>query len=84
MRGVVRLKEALEDLKAFYGEAAMARPGASSLDIADWLWQKTAFGRLMFKLADSLATSDDEHLGYLAARSLVPREQRKNVRVAAS
>ena len=38
----------------------------------------------MFKLADSLATSDDEHLGYLAARSLVPREQRKNVRVAAS
>ena len=84
MRGVVRLKEALEDLKAFYGEAAMARPGASSLDIADWLWQKTALGRLMFKLADSLATSDDEHLGYLAARSLVPREQRKNARVAAS
>ena len=84
MQGVVRLKEALEDLKAFYGEAATTRPGASSLDVADWLWQETALGRLMLELADSLAKSDDEHLGYLAARSLVPREQREKARASAS
>lgn len=82
--GVVRLKEALEDLKAFYSEAAAARPGASSGEMADWLWQETALGRLMFKLADTLAASGDEHLGYLAQRSMVPRAQAEKARATAS
>jgi len=82
--GVVRLKQALEDLKAFYGEAAAARPGASSGDMADWLWQETALGRLMFRLAETLQASGDEHLGYLAARSMVPRAQAEKARATAS
>lgn len=81
--GVVRLKEALEDLKAFYCEAAAARPGASSGDMADWLWQETALGRLMFQLADTLAASGDDHLGYLATRSMVPRAQAEKARASA-
>lgn len=75
MAAVVRLKGALEDLKAFYAEAAAARPGASSADMADWLWQETALGRLIFTLSKTLATHEDEALRYMAARSLVPRAQ---------
>jgi hypothetical protein len=81
---VVRLKQALEDLKAFYSEAAAARPGASSEDMADWLWQETALGRLMFKLADTLKASPDEYLNYMAARSMVPRAQAEKARATAS
>lgn len=77
---VVRFKGALEDLKAFYAEAAAARPGASSGDMADWLWQETALRRLMFKLSDTLAASDDEHFRYLATRSMVPRAQATKAR----
>ncbi len=82
--GVVRLKEALEDLKAFYGEAATARPGASSEDMADWLWQETALGRLMFRLAETLEVCTDEPLRYLAIRSMVPRAQAEKARATAS
>jgi hypothetical protein len=72
---VVRLKGALEDLKAFYSEAAAARPGGTSSDMADWLWRETALGRLMFRLAETLAVGGDEHLRYMALRSMVPRAQ---------
>jgi hypothetical protein len=70
-----RLKSALEDLKAFYGEAAVARPGIASSGAADWLWRETALGQLMFRLAGSLAAHDDAALRYLAEQSLVPRAQ---------
>ena len=80
----MRLKEALEDLKAFYGEAATARPGASSEDMADWLWQETALGRLMFRLAETLEVCTDEPLRYLAIRSMVPRAQAEKARATAS
>ena len=83
-QAVVRLKEALEDLKAFYSEAAAARPGASSSDISDWLWQETELGRLMFKLSETLLTTGDEALGYMATGSMVPRAQREKARPAAS
>ncbi|MDP6388665.1 MAG: hypothetical protein QF654_02065 [Alphaproteobacteria bacterium] len=73
---VVRLKYAIEDLKAFYGEAATARPGASSLDIADWMWNETALGRLMRQLAAVLGEFGDADLAYFAEKSLVPRKYR--------
>ena len=70
-----RLKSALEDLKAFYGEAAVARPGVASRDVADWLWRETALGQLMFRLAVSLGSHDDAALRYMAEKSQVPRAQ---------
>lgn len=81
---LIRLKNALEDLKAFYAEAAAAKPGANSGDIADWLWQETALGRMMFELSGTLAASGDEHLAYMATGSMVPRAQREKARVRAS
>ena len=83
-QAVVRLKEALEDLKAFYSEAAAAKPGASSADMSDWLWQETALGRLMFTLSETLAATGDEALTYMAKGSMVPRAQREKARAAAS
>ncbi len=79
---VIHLKGALEDLKAFYGEAAAARPGASSGDLADWLWRDTALGRLIFRIAETLTASDDPELRDMGERSLVPRAQAE--RAAAS
>lgn len=70
-----RLKSALEDLKTFYSEAAVARPGIASTDVADWLWRETALGRLMFALAQTLEAHNDPALRYLAEQSLVPRAQ---------
>jgi hypothetical protein len=70
-----RLKSALEDLKTFYSEAAVARPGIASTDAADWLWRETALGRLMFALAQTLRSHNDPALRYLAEQSLVPRAQ---------
>lgn len=72
----VRLKYAIEDLKAFYSEAALARPGASSLEVADWLWNETALGRLMRQLASVLGDCGDADLAYFADNSLVPRKYR--------
>ena len=72
----VRLKYAIEDLKAFYGEAALARPGASSLEVADWLWMETALGRLMRQLALVLKDCGDPDMAYFAENSLVPRQYR--------
>jgi len=73
--GAIRLKRALEDLKAFYSEAAAAQPGARGDDVADWLWRETALGRLMARLGQVLAAGDDAELRFLAERSLVPRAQ---------
>lgn len=70
-----RLKSAIEDLKTYYSEAAAARPGTASTEIADWLWRETALGRLMFQLAVTLGSHDDAALRYLGAHSMVPRVQ---------
>lgn len=43
---------AVEDLKAFYYEAATAKPGsqqATADDVADWFWLQTEAGRLILK-----------------------------------
>ena len=42
------LRLAVDDLKAFYLDAATAQPcNASGRDIQDWFWQETAFGGLL-------------------------------------
>ncbi len=70
------LKWATDDLKAYYFEAATARPGASSDAIlADWLWGETVCGRLFLELAEICAKSDDAMVLRLGDRSLVPHIQ---------
>ena len=67
---------ASEDLKAFYMEAATARPGrVSSRELADWFWGDTAAGELLLALHGVCVESTDSGVRRVAAKQLVPRTQ---------
>jgi len=70
------LKLAVEDLKAYYLEAAVERPDqVSRQDSTHWLWQHTRLGEHMKALSNCLADSPDPRIQEFAKRTLVPREQ---------
>jgi hypothetical protein len=70
------LKLASEDLKAWYMEAATARPGSStSKQVADWFWGETTAGAVFLDLHGAMAASDDPKTQILATRSFIPRSQ---------
>jgi hypothetical protein len=67
---------ASEDLKAFYMEAATARPGpVLSRELADWFWGDTAAGELLLALHGVCVESTDSGVRRVAAKQLVPRTQ---------
>lgn len=68
----------VEDLKAFYMEAASAQPGrASAREMAEWFWGTTAAARMLLALPAACAGSADESLREVTNSSaLVPRSQR--------
>lgn len=70
-------KLAIEDLKLFHLEAATARPGASSVTLADWFWNGTAAGRLLLDLAHRLADAHDPGIRIHARATLVPQARRE-------
>jgi hypothetical protein len=72
------IKYAVEDLKAFYLEAARAQPGGAGASIAqqaEWLWGETALGRLFLALQPVLAKHEDPLIRWIAVRTLVPATQ---------
>ncbi len=67
-------KFAADDLKAWYFEAATARPGANgSVPLNDWFWQETAAGRLLLSLSAACRGIDAPVMQWLAEKALVPR-----------
>lgn len=71
------LKLAIEDLRAYCFESAVSQPGsASSRDVFEWFWDRTATGRLHLALDRALAESEDQTLRFLAERQIIPRAQR--------
>jgi len=67
------LRLAVDDLKAFYVDAAMAQPGnASGSDVQDWFWRETAFARLLHDMRRKLMASPDEELALIGEWFLVP------------
>ena len=67
------LRLAVDDLKAFYVDAATAQPGnASGSDIQGWFWRETAFGGLIQGLRKKLMTSPNEDLALIGSWFLVP------------
>lgn len=73
-----KLRFASEDLRNFYLEAAIMRPGgpASKNQLADWFWGDTSAGALLLALHTACKTSDNIDLRQVAADQLVPRAQR--------
>lgn len=71
------LKEAVDDLRAYYLEAASAfpDPGTPAMRKA-WLWEETRFGRALLDLQPKLAVSADPQHRILANLTLIPATER--------
>ena len=74
---VRRLKAAVEDLKTHYVEAVTARPGAPPAGAIDaMLWNESALGQLLRRLAARGSESNDAAMRFFASDSLIPRQFR--------
>lgn len=71
------LKEAIDDLRAYYLEAASAFPDPGSpASRKKWLWEETKLGAAMLALQPRLAASDDPQHKTLANLTLIPASER--------
>ncbi len=71
------LKEAVDDLRAYYLEAASAFPDpGTARKRKAWLWGDTLFGRALLDLQPRLAGSDDPQHRILANLTLIPATER--------
>ena len=71
------LRLAAEDLKAYYMEAATARPGTGAHEgVADWFWTETAAAGVLQALRETCLASDDRALRDLGDIMLAPEERR--------
>ncbi len=66
------LRWAVDDLKAYYTEAAMLGGKPSSRQIGDWFWNQTAVGAALLALRQAHLASPDERLKLIATMFLVP------------
>ena len=74
----VALRLAAHDLKAFYFEAAIARPGTTLPDSATfnkWFWNETAAGRMLKDVKERCMNDADKSVRMTGAMLLVPLGQ---------
>lgn len=72
---VYTLKQAVEDLKAYYVEGITAQPGqsgASSKKLQDWFWDETAAGKVLLNLKKVCEASPDKSMNMMGGHFLVP------------
>jgi len=75
MAPVMRARFAIDDIKAFYLEAAMAEGGhPSSRQLQDWFWGGTQAGQMIRQFQQRARSGDDNNLKLIAG-SLVPAER---------
>jgi hypothetical protein len=70
------LRLAVNDLKAFYTEAALMQPGCmnvTSEQLNNWFWEETAAAKLLRAIRDAADGFEDEDLTFTARVNLVPR-----------
>jgi hypothetical protein len=73
MSAPLTLRFAVDDLKAYCLEAALARPARpSSQQLADWLWNETTAGSAIFALRRTYREAEDDRLKLIAGNFLVP------------
>ena len=72
------LRLAAQDLKAFYFEAATARPdlaSPSSGEFNEWFWQESAAGRILKAVKERCLKEEDESLRMNGTLFLIPVDQ---------
>lgn len=72
------LRFAVDDLKAYYLEAAAGAARPSSRQVGDWFWNGTAAGAALHALRQVGSTSDDERLKTIAGNFMVPAARVRN------
>lgn len=71
------LKEAVDDLRAYYLEAASAFPDAGTPAMRKaWLWDETLFGKALLAVQPKLVASDDPQHRILGNLTLIPATER--------
>lgn len=71
------LKEAIDDLRAYYLEAASAFPDpGTSATRKKWFWEETKLARAILALQPKLAASGDSQHKILANLTLIPATER--------
>jgi hypothetical protein len=71
--GPLMLRFAVDDVKAYYLEAAAAGTGRpSSRQLGDWFWNETAAGAAIHALREACLASEDDRLKLIAGNFLVP------------
>ena len=71
------LKQAIDDLRAYYLEAASAFPDpGTSATRKKWFWDETQLAKAMLALQPKLAQSDDPQHKILANLTLIPATER--------
>ncbi len=68
------LKQACDELKAFYLEAKSVQPGQhSAASIQEWFWMETALAQAIVQIRAIAASSAEPSVKGIAVQSLVPR-----------
>ncbi|HEY2870895.1 MAG TPA: hypothetical protein VGJ56_03195 [Reyranella sp.] len=71
------LKEAIDDLRAYYLEAASAFPDPGTVTTRKkWFWDETQLARALLALQPKLAASDDPQHKILGHLTLIPATER--------
>lgn len=71
------LKEAIDDLRAYYLEAAAAFPDSgTAASRKEWLWSETRLGQCLLALQPKLAASADPQHKILGTLTLIPAAER--------
>ena len=70
------MRLAIDDLKAYYIEAAIADSQPSSEQLYNWLWHDTNLGQQIRGLRKKFMQSDDAKLALLGERFFVPHQWR--------
>ena len=71
------LKEAIDDLRAYYLEAASAFPDAGTpATRKKWFWAETKLAQTLLALQPKLAASDDQQHKILANLTMIPASER--------
>jgi hypothetical protein len=68
------LKQACDELKAFYLEAKAVQPGEhSAAGMQNWFWLETALGKTIVEIRAIAANSSEPSVKGVAVQSLIPR-----------